>query len=1763
MRIFFFFFFCCGLSVLSFSQVAVESTEVIPASQNAGCAPMKVSFDGSLFEGTLHEWDFGNGQSSTLKSPSIVYGSEGDYTVNLTYVSRDGSLNQLRWTNGIRVVKSPTANFTIEDSIICVGDKIQLIDQSEMASSFLWDFGGGHFQSTEDPFYRFESKGTYPVTLIASGEFGCRSSVTKNIVVHGSANNSISVNRTFCCIPSTVFEFGVEEEENTQVRWDFGNGKSSNDHSAHVQYNKYGSFLPSVRLTDEYGCESRIVMSDSIRVFEPISFDIDVIRDIGCSNQEYEFDLDKPGIASVVWDFGDGEGSSALTVSHGYDAPGEYGVLYVSTDTNGCQYHSSPVNFNIQQSPTLILENEASQGCVPMTVEMFPTSKDVSSFRWYLNGEVVSREAKPKLVFNEPGVYDLTVEVEAENGCTVTTDMDEFISVSKPELNYTITDTVGCVPFSPTYSVTPFPNAMFSWIVGGEEFNDVEITPVFDSPGAFDLSLRVEDENGCIDSVSFDSLIAVKDTLIAFSTPEMITVCGQDALVTFDGKSLGKKSWLWDFGDGDSSNLANPMHKFNRPGLFNISLTTINGVGCKSTIPVVNKVNIVRLIPILLQEGVSCEPPVISFKTTELLNASYMWEFGDGHSSTEMSPQHEYAALGDYDLTVIITDSNGCVHNRTVLGGVKIRDCRTVEENDSIVNDNSIITAFDPISVIKKGDSIFGCLPMEISFNVPSGAVDSIYWDFGDGSFSQETSPSHRYEKVGAFKPLLTAYHNGQIYFYDKSPTMIVHAPEDIEITIESHELCESHQVMFTFDTLLAKNWNWVFKGDENYDAVLTEYVPLNSNNIINLNVTDRLGCDQQVFQNFGNNNHQPLLDYRSMLCLSDTLIIEHSITGIDSIKWDFGDGQMSSELRPRHLFSAQGNYNISYTTYSDDNCSKKYQLPSMVWVSSPKANFELLNDSIGCNKLELEIKNTSTFSTNFTWSFGNGDGANLREPEYIYKENGDYDIQLIARSGNCGDTLMVKNAVKVSGLKISPKMTVDSYCFPIKADFHSEYNYQPEQIHWYFGDGSKSKIENPSFEYLEKPSNNPLLLVIDEYGCRTRQELTLDSVLQIGVSETSFEGCVPFEFEIQSITQNAQSIQWISTIGNSQEDSLYLTFNEPTNMALALVGFGLDGCTDTLFLEDSIRVGQLDVDFDGGTVREGCVPIPLLLTNKSTGASNYVWSFGDGDSSYLEQPAHIYNTFGLYDVSLIASNELGCTDTLTRKKYVRADGPGLSFSINDSVFCLGDTLRLIDDSKKSKSTSWYFGDGSSSSDSSTSHVYADGGNYELSVIAEDSLGCKEYLSKEIVIINLPELSFTVDDSASCAPLSTTIHYSGNDSTRLKFLWNIGGEDYPDSNIVDLLIPEPGIYEIKLNVVDEVGCSDSTVKQQFLYVYDTLENFEPIVSQITTHGGSELGIRYNFEDTANFAFHLLYELTDPNTLVLIDTLDHPSGYYNYTASSPIDHAKRFKISTMGQCHAEDLTDRLTTIQSIYNESVAMLTGIKLSWTALKGVDFDHYSVYRGVESGGNFDWIADVSKDSLRYVDRSSLCMHDYMYLVVGRRKGTSDHSESNILSIAPRVNVFKDQWVVISNTTVVDSESILTEWTAPEVAPESVIGYEVQRHVVGISGMEVIAHLPHQAFSYIDNEVNVNEHSYTYRVIPINYCNEQVKKGRSRATIHLKKETSGSENRLFWTPIHLEPDHEDVYYEIQRQDEYGDWETLDEVPAGTVHYHVDLYKED
>lgn len=295
----------------------------------------------------------------------------------------------------------------------------------------------------------------------------------------------------------------------------------------------------------------------------------------------------------------------------------------------------------------------------------------------------------------------------------------------------------------------------------------------------------------------------------------------------------------------------------------------------------------------------------------------------------------------------------------------------------------------------------------------------------------------------------------------------------------------------------------------------------------------------------------------------------------------------------------------------------------------------------------------------------------------------------------------------------------------------------------WDFGDGYSSVEQNPQHIYETADSFSVSLTVTGPGGSDTLTKKDLIIVTEPAptanfiVDKTA--GVVPLTVQFTDSSSGVvTSWQWDFGDGQSSTEANPKHIYETPDSFTVLLTVTGPGGSDTLIKEDYIIVAEpTPVANFTADISSGEVPLTVQFMDSSNGIiTSWQWDFGDGQSSAKKNPLHIYQTVGLYTVSLAVSGP-GGSDTLSRKDFivVTEAAPVANFSADITSGVVPLTVHFTDSSSGTVSGwLWNFGDDSISTEQNPVHIYSRAGVYSVTQIVSnaslsDTLVKNDYIS--------------------------------------------------------------------------------------------------------------------------------------------------------------------------------------------------------------------------------------------------------------------------------------------------------------------------------------------------------------------------------------------------------------------------------------------------
>ncbi|MCA0237608.1 MAG: PKD domain-containing protein [Bacteroidetes bacterium] len=1268
-------------------------------SPNPACQSQAVQFtDASTGTITGRSWTFQGGSpaTSTATNPSVTWATAGTYNVTLT-VSGSGGPSTV--TKQVVIAPKPTANFTFSVS----GNTVTFTNTSTNANTYLWNFGNGFTSTETDPQFTYPTSGTYNVTLTATNSCGTS---TKTLPVKTAPTAAFNANIRNGCTPLSVqFVSQSSGSAITGYNWQFPGGTPSTSSIANpvVVYSSAGEYDVTLTVTNSAGSSSLTQESFIVTQSGPTASFTSQIN-----NLTVQFTNTSTGGSTYSWDFGDGMSSTQVSPSHTYATGNLYTVTL--TVTNPCGTKTFTRSIQLEQGPTPGFSADVTSGCAPLTVTFSnQSSANADTYLWAFPGGTPSSstEANPTVVYNEAGVYDVTltatneagstpltqsnyivvsgppnaafnnstslltatfsnttqnattyswnfgdgspivsdaqpvhtyaidgtytVTLTASNNCGSTTITHTVTVVSLPQANFNATNNTGCASLTVTFHNQSSINATsYQWTFpGGNPAASTEANPtvVYSSAGTYSATLVTGNAAG------FDTLVQNNVVVVNTVPSAGFTVSTNGATISVNNQSVNATAYSWNFGDGTAPSMqTSPAHTYLSDGTYTITLTATNTCGSNTFTQVV----VITTPPVAAfgaGQSSGCSPHTVAFTNQSTTNAtSFQWLFpgGSPSSSTETNPTVVYAVPGVYSVTLIASNSAGA--DTTLQSGVVVVNGAPTAE--FTFSSNNLTTTFSNASV----------------------NATSYSWNFGDGSpASTQAGPTHTFAADGSYLVTLTA--SNACGSHVITHIIVVTSPPTAAFSAAQTSGCGPLTVAFTNQSSSnATSFQWSFPGGSPASSILPNpTVMYNAPGTYTVMLTASNAAGAHVVSQTGYITILPLPTafFEPHVAGAGVAFTNGSQNG-QSYFWNFGDpgsaNNTSTEAEPAHQYSQDGDYTVTLTVMNNCGASSLSQIVHI--ATPPTASYHIASSGPLCSPVSIQFESTSSDNTtSYEWVFEGGSPASSsdKDPQVTWSEPGTYVVSLTAMNATGSSTY--SDTIEVNGLPVAEFSGQTAGLSLILSNLSSG----ADTYLWDFGDPG-SGAENFSMEVSPTHSFDSTgtyfvqLTAQNECGLDTfLLQVTIEGDAPIAAFNSGGTStfCVPATVQFTDASfGNPDTWFWEFPGGDpatSTEQNPAVTYSEPGAYTVTLTSGNVYG-TDVVSQEQAIVVAIPPVALFGYAGLDNTI----LFSNASTGADSYVWHFGDGDTSTLAAPEHVFTASGTYEIVLIATNECG-SDTFSR----------------------------------------------------------------------------------------------------------------------------------------------------------------------------------------------------------------------------------------------------------------------------------------------------------------------------------------------------------------------------------------------------------------------------------------------------------------------------------------------------------------------------------
>lgn len=1141
------------------------------------------------------------------------------------------------------------------------------------------------------------------------------------------------------------------------------------------------------------------------------------------------------------WTFGASSGTSTLTNPSVYFTTSGTHVVTL-TATNGGVTSTYTMSITVHPQPTVNFTTSDTTVCPNTPITFTSTTLGgvagtvTCTWNW---GDGSSATGSPAThSYATPGDYTVSLFATNSMGCQSSLVKPAHVHVSVPP-HAAFTSTGGCNPpvtvsFTSTSAVS-VPPATYSWTFGdggtGAGAPTSHLYTSVSPGGGYPAKLIVTDGNGCVDSVTVPVIVATMSP--SFTGPDSVCVF---STATFTSTGTPFSSCLWNFGDGGTSS-ANPgSHAWSAPGTYIVTLTTYNNPCTTSvTRPIVVMPG--PTVDFTMNPVDPCPAPVsVTYTgTSSAAGTTYSWLFTPPAGAAVGSPvTYSYPSNGIKTITMIaVNPANGC------------RD--TVVKKDTIYN-----LWFDADATPR-----CGCVPLTVSFfgtawtSEPPALgvhpypkpITSYSWDFGDGSVpGTGATPSHTYTAIGIYTATVTVTTENGCTTTD-TVTIYVGKPPVVTFTVPPVHVCYSTHMPIVFTPHIVDgpvdHWHWIWgDGTENniYDTTVPPHTVTHSfvhPGIFTVTLIPTWRCCEgdPYVSTVVIIIDSPMAVLRdSVYCSPRTRVsFWNDSWGDDTHIWIFGDGTTSTLDNPVHDYPSVGTYTVTLATYNEaSGCRDTAR--DVIILAGPVPSFTASSTAI-CKGASVTFTSTTTspaevatyqwYLDSWTPVFGATNTTYTRVFGSV-SDTGYHTVRLVIRNVNgCYDTFSHTNVVHVGGPSVGFTFTPTTGCVPLAVTFTDASTAVSTTTlvshFWRFGDGTTGTGATTAHTYVTPGFYTIWHIVTDSRGCSDSISHTLNVTKPIAAfTATPTSACVgtpiPFTITSPSLASVATAFWDFGDGTTSTATAPIHSYAAPGFYTVQLVITDIFGCTDDTIRTNYIYISKPHAQFKMSDSISVCPPLFVNFTNLSSGAVSYNWDLGDGTGSVITSPTNMYLLPGLYNVVLIATDGLGCKDTVQRP--VNIYGYAGAFTFTPDHGCVPQLVHFTAALSNVPYITWDFSDGVTSAVSFTdtiSHWYTVPGMYVPKLILTDNTGCQSSSTGDTIFIDEITPRFTSFPSPVCVGVpfnlidsSTTLWDPVN-----SWEWNFDGTTSTTASPSHTFFAA-GSYTVSLKVKNSWGCEAAT-----------------------------------------------------------------------------------------------------------------------------------------------------------------------------------------------------------------------------------------------------------------------------------------------------------------------------------------------------------------
>ncbi len=1473
----------CGSSQTTWNPIDVSEKDKADISvDTSNCDPKKpfefINSTADLYcitpDPKEYYWDFGDGTNTgwikSKASQKHIYSTDGQHTVML--IAKNTCGNDTIYKT-FSILYFPKPNFIVKDTMGCQPVATSVADISiGRGITRMWSFGDGTTSTDSTYSHSYTKGGDYILKLSVSNACGSRDT-SKLIKVFVKPIAKFKLRGEGCVsYNQSFFQLSTTFSDSTTFAWSFGDGTSSSLKAPLLKsYSIAGKYGVSLIVNNTCGADT------AVDTFNAFGFPKNILLadSTVCTFDTFLLSINSDIASSYNVNWGNGKSNNYTTFGiykHVFVNSGFKTIIITTTGKDGGCISIDTLILNVKPGAFANFGTDKLFACAPSVFTITDSSINTTDYKWYINDSLVSTNNlfNAYTILNDSTIKVLKLVVENTGLCGADSISKTILTSSKPLAAFSLSDTAGCGLLNINTINLCKNSQSYQW-----KINNNNTSNTFNSSADFaasktkdtfyNIKLIASNWAGCKDSTQNQVQVYPKPSIdfgsakydgcgplnLSFTNISKPNDTGNIALMTF----------YWNLANGNTAVTQNAASIFiasvTKDSNYSVKLIGYSEHGCADSLSKIVSVYPKPKATFTSDKNNGCAPLMIKANNNSMPNDTgsinimrFLWT-ANNKIDSNVHPSFTFPASLTKDSVFSIK-------------------LKAYSEHNCIDSTMSQITVFPN----PKADFITnvsqGCTPLSITttnnslpYDTGSIAIMTFNWHLGNGNKSNLTSPSTSYISNGLSD---SNYQIKLVAFSEHgckdsiSKLVKVFPSSKANFVADKESGCGPLNIVFSEKSINGNSFQWDFgTGFKTLSATTTKtFQPIllfDTFYQVYFTSTTVNNCLGDTVSKIIKVQGIPKASFvlaKDTSCGAQVSLIYNTSLAAYKYQWRLGDSTTSTLINPTHIFGTDPltggskTHKIQLVARSIFGCTDT-AAGSITVMPFPKAIVGFDKKS-GCGDLAIQFANNSQFANAQNWSFGDGTVSNLPNPSKLFSNNTPINKQYVVSL----------EAISIAGCTSLDTTTVTVYPNPILSIRNSRLDICDDGI-IEFVSNSKNTL-NLSFRYNDGSalfSSNlqstkdtfPLSTFGDtnfmvsifgtsQFGCKDSIEnvITLGPKLFVDFDQTPNSACVPAIAEFKNLSRNAINFIWdFGDNAGSGDINPNHIYQQAGNFSVKLTAFDKNGCRLSKkgannFLAKETPVAEF-------VVNPGILKMPnakATFSNLSiyNQASTFVWDFGDGNSSNLENPVHTYTDSGVYKVSLKADN-FSCSNVIIKQVIVSPSLPIVDFDPEGAGGCAPLQVEFKEKTQFANKFAWIFGDGYSSSEANPSHVYENEGFYTVTLMAEGPGGVGRIVKTNIIEVkSSPKCFFYATPDSAHLP-NARFDIKNKTVNASNYTWQVNDASNGQLLITSRLkepsfvINQVGNYDVKLMAENQNNCFDTLVKPLLLIVLEEGKLFIP------------------------------------------------------------------------------------------------------------------------------------------------------------------------------------------------------------------------------------------------------------------------------------------------------------------------------------------------